>query len=61
MSRTHFYQPDTGSRWSYRVVGLSLLVTLGIFLMLPIAEMLYQQIPQTPNWAIRQQVLKNHI
>ena len=43
MSRTHFYQPDTGSRWSYRVVGLSLLVTLGIFLMLPIAEMLYQQ------------------
>jgi periplasmic protein TonB len=43
MNRVLFYQPDTGSRWSYRVIGLSLLVTLGFFMILPIAEMLHKQ------------------
>jgi len=43
MSKPFFYQTDTGPKWTYRVVGFSLLITLGIFMILPISEMLYQQ------------------
>lgn len=43
MNKPLFYRLDTGPRWSYRVVALSLLVTIGIFLVLPISEMLYHR------------------
>lgn len=34
---------DQGTRWCYRMVGLSVLITFGIFMLLPIAEMIHKK------------------
>ncbi|MCD4813896.1 energy transducer TonB [bacterium] len=43
MNRSALSSLDTGTRWCYRMVGLSILITFGIFMLLPIAEMIHKQ------------------